>query len=130
MQTEPSAKKSILHVSPRDVLRPIRDQILTMAGYQVKSGRNDAEALELFRRGRFDLVLIDVDGEESVSAAERLCAEVKSEANHQLVAFSCNWRVALKTDCPDEVLRSEFDPAAFVAGVNSMLENPGPEGRA
>jgi len=31
--------------------------------------------------------------------------------------------VALMTDCPDEILRTEFNPEAFVQGVTDMV-NP------
>ena len=40
----------------------------------------------------------------------------------QLVAFVCNWRVAILTDCPDEIVRTEFDPAAFVNGVHEIVK--------
>jgi hypothetical protein len=57
-----------------------------------------------------------------VRDAERLCSEIKTIHHGQLVAFVCNWRVALLTDCPDEILRTEFDPAAFVEGVRKTFE--------
>jgi hypothetical protein len=38
------------------------------------------------------------------------------------VAFVCNWRVAIETDCPDEIVRTEFDPDAFVGGVREIIE--------
>ncbi len=75
----------------------------------------------MYRVHPFDLVLIDVEGEEGIPMAETLCAEIKTEHPEQLVAFVCNWRVAILTDCPDHILRTEFDPAAFVAGVKEML---------
>ena len=34
---------------------------------------------------------------------------IKTAQHGQLVAFVCNWRVAIHTDCPDEILRTEFD---------------------
>jgi hypothetical protein len=27
------------------------------------------------------------------------------------------------TDCPDHILRTEFDPAAFVAGIREIVES-------
>jgi hypothetical protein len=69
----------------------------------------------------FDLALIDVEGEEGIPLAEKLCADIKKRNPEQLVAFVCNWRVAILTDCPDHILRTEFDPAAFVQGVREML---------
>ena len=121
MSTEAEPKKSILHICVREVLRPIRDQILRLSGYTVGSTCEYDQALDLFRAGSFDLVLLDVEGDESVPAAERFCSEVKTLRHGQLVAFVCNWRVAILTDCPDEVLRTEFDPAAFVAGVKKTF---------
>lgn len=114
-------KQAILHVCGRDVLRPIRDQILRLSGYNVESTCDYAGALDLFRSRPFDLVLIDVEGEEAMGAAERLCSEAKTVHHGQIVAFVCNWSVAALTDCPDEILRTEFDPAAFVAGVKKTF---------
>ena len=115
-------KLAILHLCKREILRPIRDQILRISGYAVTSTCEVAEALILFRANPFALVLIDVEGAEVLHEAERLCSEIKTSHHGQLVAFVCNWRVAVLTDCPDEILRTEFDPAAFVAGVHSLLK--------
>ncbi len=75
----------------------------------------------MFTAQPYGLVLIDVEGEHGVAEAERLCSEVKTAHPGQRVAFVCNWRVAILTDCPDDILRTEFDPAAFVAGVQEIL---------
>ena len=116
-----SAPKSILHVCKREVLRPLRDQILRLAGFEVCSTMQTEEALNQFWSRHFDLVLIDVEGEAGLHDAERLCSEIKTAQHGQLVAFVCNWRVAIHTDCPDEILRTEFDPARFVGGVRETL---------
>ena len=114
-------KPSILHVCKREVLRPVRDEILRLSGFSVESTCKKQVALDLFASQKFSLVLIDVEGEEGIPLAETLCGEIKSTRADQLVAFVCNWRVAILTDCPDHILRTEFDPAAFVAGVRKML---------
>ena len=72
----------------------------------------------------YDLVLIDVEGEKGVQGAEHVCSEIKTAQPEQLVAFVCNWRVANLTDCPDEIVRTEFDPAAFADGVNAIVPEP------
>ncbi len=120
-QDAPSQKKSILHLCKRELLRPLRDQILRLSGYIVQSACSEEEALQRFHSAPFDLVMVDVEGEDSVHDAERFCSEVKTFHHGQLVAFVCNWRVAIHTDCPDEILRTEFDPAAFVAGVREAF---------
>ena len=119
--TSSPSPKAILHLCKREILRPIRDQILRISGYSVMSTCVASEALTLFRANPFALVLIDVEGTNDMHEAERLCSEIKTSHHGQLVAFVCNWRVATLTDCPDEILRTEFDPAAFVAGVDKML---------
>jgi DNA-binding response OmpR family regulator len=126
---ETAAQKSILHICRREMLRPLRDQILRLSGYKVDSTLSPTEALNLFNSATYDLVLIDVEGEEGIHHAETLCSEVKTAKPGQIVAFVCNWRVAILTDCPDEILRSEFDPKAFEQGVRTILPTQkGPEG--
>jgi DNA-binding response OmpR family regulator len=104
------------------MLRPLRDQILRLSGYQVDSTLSDDEAVSMCLAQPYSLVLIDVEGERGVAEAELLCSEIKKARHDQLVAFVCNWRVAIMTDCPDEIVRTEFNPAAFVAGVGKILE--------
>ena len=118
---QPVSKPSILHVCKREVLRPLRDEILRLSGFTVESTCDLAEALEIYSTHPFALALIDVEGEEGIALAENLCANIKKRNPDQLVAFVCNWRVAILTDCPDHILRTEFDPAAFVQGVREIL---------
>ncbi len=75
----------------------------------------------MFWARHYDLVLIDVEGETGIPAAEHMCSEIKTAQPEQLVAFVCNWRVAIMTDCPDEILRTEFNPAAFAQGVRDIV---------
>ena len=114
---------TILHICRREMLRPLRDRILGLSGYKVDSTLSPTEALSLFNSAAYDLVLIDVEGEEGIHDAETLCSNIKTAKPSQIVAFVCNWRVAILTDCPDEILRSEFDPKAFVEGVQAILPN-------
>jgi DNA-binding response OmpR family regulator len=111
----------LLHVCRREILRPLRDQILRLSGYEVDSTLASGEALSMFQRRPYDLVLIDVEGESGIDEAEALCSEIRTAEPGQLVAFVCNWRVAVLTDCPDEILRTEFDPKAFVEGVRALV---------
>lgn len=115
------AKPSILHVCSREMLRPLRDQVLRVSGFEVDSALSTDGALEMFWGKHYDLVLVDVEGEARVAHAEDLCSRIKTAQPQQKVAFVCNWRVAILTDCPDEILRTEFDPAAFVSGVRDIL---------
>ena len=103
------------------MLRPLRDQVLRISGFEVDSTCILTDALTMFWSKSYDLILIDVESEDGIPQAEHLCSEIKTAQHAQLVAFVCNWRVALLTDCPDEILRTEFDPAAFVDGVRDIV---------
>jgi DNA-binding response OmpR family regulator len=103
------------------MLRPLRDQVLRVSGFEVDSTLSVKDALPMFWARQYDLVLIDVEGTSNIPDAEHLCQEIKTAQPEQRIAFVCNWRVAVQTDCPDEILRTEFDPARFVSGVRGML---------
>lgn len=114
-------KRSVLHISTRETIRPLRDQVLRLHGFQVDSALSHAEGLSMYWARQYDLVLIDVAGENGIADAESMCSEIKTAHPGQLLAFVCNWRVANLTDCPDEIIRSEFDPAAFAKGVSGLV---------
>jgi DNA-binding NtrC family response regulator len=112
---------TILHVCNREVLRPLRDEVLRINGYQVESTSEAEAARKKLAQKDFDLVMIDLESEQRIPEAEALCADAKKANPKQLVAFVCNYRVALQTDCPDDIIRSEFNPEAFVNGVRLVL---------
>lgn len=114
-------KRVILHVCTRETIRPLRDRVLVTQGFEVDSAMSYEEGLSKFWGRQYDLVLIDVEGANGVKEAEKLCSEIKTAQHEQLVAFVCNWRVANLTDCPDEIVRTEFDPAAFADGVSAIV---------
>jgi hypothetical protein len=122
--TLPDSRRAILHLCTRETIRPLRDRVLTLQGFHVDSTLSHTEALSMFWARHYDLVLIDVEGETGIPYAEHLCSEIKTAQPGQLVAFVCNWRVAIVTDCPDEILRTEFDTAAFAQGVREIVPPP------
>jgi DNA-binding NtrC family response regulator len=111
----------ILHACTREVIRELRDSILRLQGYEVVSTLSLIEAEDLFAKSKFDLVLVDVEGDGRIPQAEKLCADIKKIDPEQKVAFVCNHRVGIESDCPDEVIRSEFSPEAMVKGVKELL---------
>jgi DNA-binding response OmpR family regulator len=121
-QSTQADKAAILHLCTREMLRPLRDQILRISGFNVDSTLSVSEAHAMFSARSYDLVLVDIEGEHGIAEAEQFCSTVKTASPRQLVAFVCNWRVAILTDCPDEIVRTEFDPAAFVSGVRDIIE--------
>lgn len=120
-KSQSNSEASILHCCKRQILRPLRDQILRLSGYRVDSAEDRDKLLQMFHSHPYDLVLLDVDSEPAVHEAEALCSEIKTARPSQLVAFVCNWRVAILSTCPDEIVRTEFSPEAFLTGVREIL---------
>ena len=122
METPTNSKRAILHICTRETIRPLRDQVLALSGFHVDSTLSHTEGLSMFWARHYDLVLIDVEGEDGIPARRTpVLRDQDRPARDRLVAFVCNWRVAIMTDCPDEILRTEFDPAAFAQGVRDIV---------
>jgi DNA-binding NtrC family response regulator len=112
---------TILHVCGREQIRGLRDQIFRTNGYEVESTVSIEEGMKLAQGREYSLVIIDVEGDGRVPAAERLCSEIKKHRPDQEVVFICNHRVSVNTDCPDEIIRTEFNPQAMLDGVKAVL---------
>jgi DNA-binding NtrC family response regulator len=119
--TEGSGKKRIFHVSSRLNIMGLRDEILRLHGFEVDSTVYSRQAAEELGEKDYDLVLIDVEADVRVQSAQELCDEIKKVHPLQHVAFVCNYRVAIDSDCPDEIIRAEFNPEALVRGVQQAL---------
>jgi DNA-binding NtrC family response regulator len=115
-------RRRIFHVSSRENIQQLRDEILRLHGFEVASTVYYADALEEVSRKNYDLVLIDVEAEKRVESAQDLCDAIKRAVPEQHVIFVCNYRVAIESDCPDDIIRAEFNPEAFVQGVQQALE--------
>ena len=119
--TESNGKKRIFHVSSRVNIMGLRDEILRMHGFEVDSTVYSNQAADEVANRDYDLVLIDVEADVRVQSAQELCDEIKKVQPNQHVAFVCNYRVAIDSDCPDEIIRAEFNPEALVRGVKDAL---------
>jgi PleD family two-component response regulator len=112
---------SIFHVSSRKLIQKLRDDILRIHGFEVASTLSFSQALEMVQKKKYDLVLIDVEGENRVAGAELLCDAIKKAIPDQRVAYVCNHRISFKSDCPDEIIRAEFNPELLVCSVREMI---------
>jgi len=99
----------------------LRDEILRLHGFEVESTVYAREALDQVAWKDYDLILIDVEADVKVQSAQELCDAVKKINPGQHVAFVCNYRVSIESDCPDEIIRAEFSPQDFVKGVKQAL---------
>lgn len=116
-----TGRPRIFHISNREMIQKLRDEILRLHGFEVQSTLSLHQALEDVPNGRYDLVLIDVEGDSRVAQAEQLCDEIKKRVPDQQVAYVCNYRVAIDSDCPDEVIRAEFNPEGLVRSVQQVI---------
>ena len=121
VEDQNQAPQSILHICGRETILELRDQIFRLNGFEVTSTLDMKNAVNLYRQRPYTLVLIDVEGEGRVKAAEHLCGEIRHENPDQMVAFLCNYRVAITSDCPDEIIQAEFNPAAMIKGVKQLF---------
>ena len=124
--TEGSKKKRIFHVSSRVNIMGLRDEILRMHGFDVDSAVYSRQAAEAVAEKDYDLVLIDVEADVRVQSAQQLCDEIKKVHPLQHVAFVCNYRVAIDSDCPDEIIRAEFNPEALVRACKKQSRKTKP----
>jgi DNA-binding NtrC family response regulator len=116
-----NGKRKIFHVSSRENIMELRDEILRLHGFEVSSTLYSGKALDEVSQNNYDLVLIDVEADVKVKSAQELCDEIKKVQPGQHVAFVCNYRVTIESDCPDEIIRAEFNPEAMVRGVKEAL---------
>lgn len=123
MSSETTQPQAILHVCTRETIRELRDRILRLEGYHVFSTFSLTEAGRLAVESSFNLVLIDVEGEDNVPAAEKLCSDIKEAVPDQKIAYICNHHVSILTECPDEVIHAEFNPRIMVEGVRHILNH-------
>lgn len=114
---------SILHICSRETILDLRDEILKLHGYQVNSTVKLEEGYQLAVAEPYDLVVIDVEGDGRIPSAEKLCNEIKAVRPGQPVVFICNYRVSIDSECPDEIIRSEFNPKAMIEGIQAMLKD-------
>lgn len=115
------AKTRVLHASRSEMLLKLRDDILQLHGFEVVSTPSFETALQQVAHGDFDLVLIDIEGEKGVAEAEHLCSEIIHLKPGQHVAYVCNYRVAIDSDCPVSVIRAEFNPEGLVRSIREVL---------
>src|SRR6202453_1298453 len=113
--------RRICHVSSRENIMELRDEILRMHGFEVKSTLYSGKALDEVSQNDYDLVLIDVEADVKVQTAQELCDDIKKVQPGQHIAFVCNYRVTIESDCPDEIIRAELNPEAMVRGVKEAL---------
>lgn len=111
----------IFHVSSREQIKELRDQILRLHGFEVESMVYSSHVVDEVAEKAYDLVLIDVETNARIPRAQELCDSIKRHQPELRVAFVCGHAVSVQSDCPDDVIHAAFDPEALVRGVTDAL---------
>ena len=111
----------IFHISNREQIKELRNQILRLHGFEVESMVYSTQAVEKVVEKGYDLVLIDVETNARMQNAQELCDSMKKVVPQLRVAFVCNHVISIQSDCPDGIIQATFDPQALVRGVTEAL---------
>ena len=113
--------KRILLVDDEEALRSCLRMILELEGYQVTLAGNGAEALNLFTRGGFDLVVTDF--EMPVMRGDQLAVGIKLVAPSQpILMITASARAHRDADNPvDALLTKPFSVADLHDALRKLL---------
>ena len=117
-----NGRARIFHISDREQIKELRNQILRLHGFEVESMVYSTEAVEEVAERGYDLVLIDVETNARMQNAQELCDSMKRIVPELRVAFVCNQVVSIQSGCPDGIIHATFDPQALVRGVTEALK--------
>jgi len=115
----------ILIVDDHESIRSILDAVLTHAGYECMTASTGETALQMARRLKFDLVILDVNmphmsGLEVLSRIRRWAPSVLMvTANSSIDSV----RAAVKLGC-DGYVAKPIEPATLLARVGRILARP------
>jgi CheY-like chemotaxis protein len=115
--------KHILLVDDERSVREILLELLKLDGHTVTEANNGAEALSLFARQRFDLVMTDcvmpfVPGVEFAARVKQLCP---SQPILMITGYDMN---PSQKNPADKILRKPFDLAQLRTAVAEVLSSP------
>ncbi len=112
--------KRILLVDDEGFLRDTVRLLLVQIGYRVVEANNGAEALGLFARGHFDLVMTDY--EMPFLKGNELAARIRRMAPRQPILMMTGFGHSASPDNPvDAVIRKPLDFAALRVLLEELL---------
>jgi CheY-like chemotaxis protein len=113
--------KLILLVEDEAPIRSILRSVLCQGGHVVVEARNGAEALALFKKDHFDLVLTDLEMPEMTG--DRLIFEIKELDPFQPIILMTAHRSGLQLmeDIPNAILDKPFPLELLHTAVTTLL---------
>jgi CheY-like chemotaxis protein len=121
-QKDTPPKRRILLVEDERVVRETVKALLSQVGYHIVEANNGAEALGLFARGNFDLVVTDF--EMPFIKGNELAAKIKQLSPHQPILMMTGYRHEPSPTNPvDAVLDKPFSFGSLRKMVDEVLAN-------
>lgn len=117
------SNKNILIVDDDVEICELLNMFLTLEKYDVTSAATGMQGLELFRNGKFDLVLLDI-GLPDISG-QQLCKLIRQESSVPIIIVSANDSVSDKVICleygADDYISKPFENMELIARIKAVL---------
>jgi CheY-like chemotaxis protein len=115
------AQKRLLLVDDDQGIRELVSQVLRIGGYSISEASNGAEALALFSKSRFDLVITDF--EMPVMKGDELVDKVRRLVPGQRIIMASGTRPKLRDRLPkvDVCVDKPFQIADLLSAVHHVL---------
>jgi CheY-like chemotaxis protein len=123
-QTHGVSGKQILLVDDNQEVRDTLRLMLSEDSHTVVEANNGAEALMLFRRSRFDLVMIDF--EMPFVRGDELAAKIRQMTPSQRILMITGFARKVGPQNPvDAILHKPFAPGSLRDVMNKLISQPG-----
>ena len=114
------ASKTILLVDGEGGLQRLRAMLLSGRGFDAELAKSLEDGFQKIRQRQYQLVVVDV--KHYAQAALDFCEEVKRECPDLKVALMADHTIYFPANtCPDEIIRKQDGPEAFLNQVEGML---------
>ena len=96
------------------------DMVLKANGYQVDLAKSLETAEELWKPGKYQLLLVEPNG--NIREALHFCNKTKKTDPGQRFAFMAPRPLDIpRNSCPDDVILLEYNPELFVQRVSELV---------
>jgi two-component system response regulator BaeR len=115
---------NILIVEDETTIREVEAAYLKAAGFDIVQAENGRDALDLFNKHKFDLVLLDINIPEIDGIT--VCKDIRSHSNVPIVMVTARTQeidelVGLECGA-DDYIKKPFTPSILVARVKNLLK--------
>lgn len=123
----PENKKRVLLIEDEESLRSVMKSALENAGFDVKEAVDGKEALQDFKKGGFDIALLDVilPKMSGFDILENLSAEIKAQTPIIIFSVSVEPLPPEKMKAmgiTDWIVKSDIEPEKIIAKINQYIK--------